>query len=56
MTLTYSKHDVDLVTRWFAARDAEKKNVRTDYGTAPNVPATTMLKIAERIWRKRCRG
>jgi hypothetical protein len=54
--LTYSKQDVDLVSRWFAARDAEKKNARTDHGASPNVPASLMLEIARRIWRKRCRG
>lgn len=55
-TLTYSKTDVDLVMRWLNARDSEKTNARIDTGASPNVPATIMLKIAERIWRKRSRG
>lgn len=52
-TLTYSHNDIDLVNRWLAARDAEKKNVRTYYGATPMVPANIMLKLAERIWEKR---
>ena len=56
MTLTYSKQDVDLINRWLHARDNEKKTYRTDDGTTPNVPASIMMTIAERIWRKRCRG
>jgi len=52
-TLTYSKADTDLVNRWLAARDNEKKATRTDYGTTPNVPASIMMKIAERIWERR---
>jgi len=55
-TLTYSKADTDLLNRWLQARDNEKKTYRTDYGTTPNVPASIMMKIAERIWRKRGRG
>lgn len=56
MTLTYSKQDTDLINRWLQARDNEKKAYRTDYGTSPSVPADAMLKIAQRIWRKRREG
>lgn len=55
-TLTYSKQDTDLINRWLQARDNEKKAYRTDYGTSPSVPASLMLEIAQRIWRKRRDG
>lgn len=51
-TLTYSKQDVDLVARWLAARDNEKKHIKTYHGTRPNVPADIMMKLCERIWRR----
>ena len=52
-TLTYSKHDIDLVTQWLAARDNEKTNAKVYHGDRPCLPAQVMLAVAERIWRKR---
>jgi hypothetical protein len=52
-TLTYSKTDVDTVSAWLAARDAEKQNAKTYYGERPCLPAQVALALTERIWRKR---
>ena len=53
MTLTYSKHDADLVAAWLAARDNEKTDAKTYHGDRPCLPAAVMLAVAERIWRRR---
>lgn len=50
--LTYSHEDVDLVGRWLAARDAEKKNVRAYYGERPCLPAEALLAICRRIFNQ----
>ncbi len=52
-TLTYSKSDVDMVSAWLAARDAEKQNAKVYHGERPCLPARVMLAVAEGIWRKR---
>lgn len=52
-TLTYSKTDVDLVNQWLNAREAEKQSARISTGERPNIPASIMLTIAQRIWNKR---
>jgi hypothetical protein len=41
---------------WRLVTQHLREGVRESYGTAPTVPANLMLKLAERIWRKRCRG
>jgi hypothetical protein len=51
-TLAYSRNDVDLINRWLAARDAEKKNVRAYYGDRPCLPAAAMLAVCQRISNK----
>jgi hypothetical protein len=53
MVLTYSKADVDLVNRWLAARDNEKRGAKVYHGERPCLPAGVMLAVARRIWRKR---
>jgi len=55
MIPTYSKSDIDMVSAWLAARDAERQNAKTYYGERPCLPAKAMLAVAERIWRKRSR-
>jgi hypothetical protein len=52
MTLTYSRNDVDLINRWLAARDAEKKSVRAYYGDRPCLPAEALLAVCRRIFSK----
>ena len=52
-TLTYSQRDVDLVSSWLRARDAEKQNAKIYHGDRPCLPAAAMMAVAERIWRKR---
>jgi hypothetical protein len=51
-TLTYSKHDIDLVTQWLAARDNEKHNVRAYHGDRPCIPAAALLEVCRRIFTK----
>jgi hypothetical protein len=46
-------HDIDLVTKWLAARDNEKTGAKVYLGDRPCLPAKAMLTVAERIWRKR---
>ena len=41
---------------WRLVTQHLRDGVRESYGTAPTVPANLMLKLAERIWRKRHRG
>ena len=52
-TLTCSQRDVDLVSSWLRARDAEKQNAKIYHGDRPCLPAAAMMTVAERIWRKR---
>jgi len=52
-TLAYSQRDVDLVSAWLRARDAEKTGAKVYHGERPCLPAKVMLALAERIWRKR---
>ena len=51
-TLTYSRDDIDLVTRWLDARDNEKRNVRVYLGDKPCLPAAAMLAVCRRIFNK----
>jgi hypothetical protein len=51
--LTYSQRDVDLVSSWLRARDAEKQNAKIYHGERPCLPAAAMLAVANAIWRKR---
>jgi hypothetical protein len=51
--LTYSQRDVDLVSSWLRARDAEKQNAKVYHGDRPCLPVAAMMAVAERIWRKR---
>ena len=46
-------HDIDLVTQWLAARDAEKQNAKVYHGDRPCLPAKVMLAVAERFWKRR---
>jgi hypothetical protein len=51
-TLTYSQRDVDLVSSWLRARDAEKSNVRAYNGDNPCIPAAALLEVCRRIFSK----
>ncbi len=51
-TLTYSQRDVDLVSSWLRARDAEKSNVRAYNGDNPCIPAAALLEVCRRISNK----
>ena len=50
--LTYSHDDIDLVNRWLAARDAEKRNVRIYHGNRPCLPAEALLAVCRRIFNQ----
>ena len=51
-TLTYSKQDIDLVTRWLDARENEKHAARNYHGDRPCLPAAAMLAVCRRISTK----
>jgi hypothetical protein len=51
-TLTYSREDIDLVNRWLAARENEKRNVRVYQGDRPCLPAAALLEVCRRIFNQ----
>lgn len=51
-TLTYSRSDIDLVDRWLAARDEEKRNARTYLGDRPCLPTAALLEVCRRLSTK----